>query len=114
MIDRLSPLREIRHREVAQPSGVRETLQVRNHLLGMSIDHADGFENTVTALRAQLPDAERGRSGVHLRERVREVGALHVGSHGIDHECEAPGHDPSLEGRNTHRLIALQLNGRAA
>ena len=93
---------------------MREAFQVGHDLLGVPVDHADRLEHAVTALCAQLPDTERGGRSVDLREGVGEVAALHVGGDGIDHECKAPCHDPSLDGGNTHRLIALQLSGRAA
>ncbi|MGG1909180.1 hypothetical protein AB1285_19060 [Microbacterium sp. NRRL B-14842] len=79
---RLTPLLLVRHREVAESRRVRKAFQMRDDLLRMSVDHADGLEHAIAPLRAQLADAEGGGRGVHLRERVGVVVTLLVGGDG--------------------------------
>ena len=60
-----------------------------------SID-ADGLEDAVATLRAELADAESRSSRVDDRERAAKSVRGSSGCRGIDHEGEAPGHASSL------------------
>ncbi len=113
-----APLLEIRDGQVAQSRRVREPVEVRLHLLRVSVDHADGLEDAVAPLGAQLADAESGCCRVDGREGVAEVGARVVGFRRIDHEGVSPGHDSSLSTRvrgnaRAEPSVTLERPGRS-
>ena len=97
--DRLPPLADVRQRQVAQARGVREPLQVRVDLLRVTIDDADGLEDAVAALGAELADGERRSRRVDLLEAIREIGVGGVSGNGVDEERETPGHALSLRAK---------------
>ncbi len=75
---------------------MREAREVRPDLLRMAVDDAEALEHAVSALSTELTHPEGGTVWVDLVQRVTVVGAFVIGCRRVDHESEAPSHEPSL------------------